>query len=102
MTLLKSDPLVAWNAAKLNLSNGQVEQALSQFSLATVEHYRALILTLGTAEVIQSMGAVGQLTPIYVGDEDAQYYFTTSVGGQDLVFPVTLVRENGQWRIRRF
>ena len=98
----EADPLPAWNSMKSSLTNGDVETALSQFSTITVDNYRAMFAALGTSNVSQVMSNIGQLTPLEVDDDQARYYFDSTINGVDFSFIVTFVNEYGIWKIRWF
>jgi DNA-binding beta-propeller fold protein YncE len=100
--LPKVDPLPTWTSASSSLQAGQIENALGQFSVATVDSYRQLFASIPTARLAQNLGAIGQLTPLYITDQEARYYFTSTISGTPFVFVVTLVKENGLWKIRHF
>jgi len=96
------DPISVWNVAKQALVNGNIEAALAQFSIATVDSYRKLFVTVGNARVAQDMTAIGALTPISLDDDEARYFFNSTIGGQQFAFVVTFTKENGVWKIRSF
>ena len=100
--LPRSDPLPVWNSVKQNLATGQIEAALTQFSIATADSYRILFGAIGNARLNQNMNAIGQLTPISIDDGEARYYFTSNIAGQPFLFLISFVNENGQWKIRNF
>jgi len=96
------DPLGVWNTARQALINGDIDGALTQFSLVTVDHYRNLFLTLGTNSVSQSMAATTSLTPLELDSTAARYYFTNTIGGQQFTFVVNFAKEYGVWKIRNY
>jgi hypothetical protein len=96
------DPLNVWDTAKQGLINGNVDAALTQFSSASVEHYRSLFLTLGNTELLQSMTAAGTVTPISIDADEAQYCFSAAIDGEQFIFVITFVMENGAWKIEKF
>ena len=98
----KDDPLACWNSARQSLIGGNVQAALTQSSGSVVDRYRNLFLGVGTAAVGANMQAIGQVTPIYIDDDEARYYFTRTINGQVFSFVLTTVRENGLWKIRNF
>jgi hypothetical protein len=101
-TIPRTDPLPAWNAVKQNLINGNINAALTQFSAVTVDSYHLLFNAMGSARLNQSMSAIGELTLISMDDDEARYYFSSTIKGQQFMFIVTFVKENGQWRLRAF
>jgi len=98
----RPDPLSTWNSVKANLSSGNTQAALSQFSQSSVDHYNAISTALGSSALSQKIAAIGQLTPITIDDDEARYYFSKTINGQLFSFVVTLVMENGIWKIRSF
>lgn len=101
-TLPRPDPLSTWHSLKTNLSTGNTQAALSQFSQSSVDQCNAVLTALGSSAVSQKLAAIGQLTAISVDDDEARYYFFTTINGQLFSFVVTLVMENGIWKIRNF
>jgi hypothetical protein len=39
---------------------------------------------------------------MFLDDDEARYYFTTTINTQSFTFIVTLVNEFGVWKIRNF
>jgi len=52
--------------------------------------------------MISDINDIGPLTPVYIENNLAQYYFEQTIGGQILLFPVQFVNENGTWKIFEF
>jgi hypothetical protein len=44
----------------------------------------------------------GQLTPLYIDDDEARYYFFNTIDGLSFTFVVTFGVENGVWKIVNF
>jgi hypothetical protein len=40
------------------------------------------------------------LTPIEINKDQAEYFFTRTIGGHHFAFIMTFVKENGLWKIR--
>jgi DNA-binding beta-propeller fold protein YncE len=100
--LPKIDPIHVWTIAKQNLIDGNIEAALSHFSAAKVDSYRQLFGVIRGPKVSQDISAIGQLAPIYIDSDEARYYFSRAIGGQEFKFVITFVNENGTWKIRTF
>jgi hypothetical protein len=57
---------------------------------------------IGTAKLASDINAIGPLTPVYIENDLAEYYFEQTIEGQLLLFPVEFVKENGAWKIVEF
>ena len=90
-----------WISMTTDLANGDVE-ALSFFSVASQSEYRQAFLSLGTSDVISGISQIGTMTTSYIDDASAEYYFTKTVNGQLITFPVEFDLENGVWKIVEF
>jgi DNA-binding beta-propeller fold protein YncE len=102
VVLPRNDPLDVWNAAKQDLINGDINSAFTLFSAVTVDGYRNQFLTIGANEVSRCMSAIGQVAPLEIYDYEARYSLTNTIGGQQFIFIVNLVVENGLWKVRNF
>jgi len=40
------------------------------------------------------------MTPLRIDNEEALYYFSDALAGQQFLFVVTLANENGLWEVR--
>ncbi len=65
-------------------------------------NYRDAFLTIGINGSISDMGQVGTLTPVFIKNDTAEYYFEQTILGQPLLFTVDCVRENGVWKVLEF
>lgn len=97
-------PAETWNlmVQQLTAATPDVEAATSNFSQMTAEDYRQGILTIGTDKVRLDMNAVGALTPVFIENDKAQYYFEQTIEGRVFLFPVEFVKENGVWKVLEF
>ena len=91
-----------WNSMTNRVANGDIFGAVQYFSSKTADGYRQAFLCIGTAKVISDINAIGPLTPVYIENGKAEYYFEQTIGGQLLLFPVEFVKENGVWKISEF
>ena len=48
------------------------------------------------------MDQAGTLTPVFIDNDKAEYYFTNSIDGQTITFPVEFDKEDGVWKILQF
>jgi hypothetical protein len=67
-----------------------------------VDQYRQAFLTVGTANAISAMNEIGTLTLVYINNDRAEYYFTDTIAGQTITFPIEFDKENGVWKILEF
>lgn len=76
--------------------------ASSYFSDASSDNYLQTFPYLGTDTLTTDISQIGTLTPVFINDDTAKYYFEQSVGGHLLLFPVEFDKENGVWKILEF
>ena len=94
------DPTPTWTAMKARVAAGDLPGALSYFSVVSKDDYRrALLFDPAAASVISG---IGSLTPAFVRDDAAEFFFTDTVAGQVITFPVEFIKENGTWKILEF
>ena len=55
-----------------------------------------------TKHYVRSAGAILALTAVFKRLDVAEYYFRQTFDGQELLFPVHFVRENGTWKVPEF
>ncbi|MGP8218816.1 MAG: immunoglobulin domain-containing protein [Limisphaerales bacterium] len=91
-----------WNGMTNCVVQGDISGANSYFSIESADDYRDLFLATGTSGTISTINQIGALTPVYINDDEAEYYFTQTINGQILGFPVEFVKENGVWKILEF
>jgi hypothetical protein len=48
------------------------------------------------------MNQIGTLTPVFIENDQAEYYFEQTISGHLFLFPVEFVKENGVWKISEF
>jgi len=81
---------------------GDIDGALSYFSVATADDYRQTFLSVGKINAASAVNGIGTLAPVYINDDRAEYYFTNTINGQSILFPVEFSLENGIWKILQF
>jgi hypothetical protein len=91
-----------WNTMKNRVATGNISGAAQCYSSKTADGYQQAFLCIGTVKTISDINDIGPLTPAYIENDLAQYYFEQTVGGQTFLFPVQFVRENGIWKIFEF
>jgi hypothetical protein len=96
------DPLTAWNTMVAHATAGDIDGALLSFSRLTAEGYRQTFLTIGINDSISDINQIGPLTPVFINNDTAEYYFQHAIEGNLLLFPVEFVRENGLWKVMEF
>ncbi len=98
-------PDAAWTAMKTSIvSNNDIDGAVTQFSSDSGGHYREAFLSIGLTKLTADFNATGTLTPVFIKGNTAQYYFQLPLtpGGQQVIFTVEFVKENGKWKIWGF
>jgi hypothetical protein len=91
-----------WTNMTAHVASGDINGALSFFSVASVDQYRQAFYTVGTANALSAMNQIGSLIPVYINNDRAEYYFTNTIDGQTIGFPVEFDSENGVWKIFEF
>ncbi len=100
--LLVDDPTPAWTNMASHIAAGNVSGAISYFSIVSADEYRHDFLSIGTANAASAINPIGMLTPVFIQDDEAEYYFQQVVDGKTITFPVEFVKENGVWKILEF
>ena len=94
--------MAVWNDMTTRLSTGDLSGAVSDFAMAAADDYQQGFLSVGTENAIIAINQIGNLTPVYILEDKAEYYFQQTNEGQTISFPVEFVRENGKWKIMEF
>ena len=100
--LPSGDPLTVWNTMVARITAGDISGAVTNFCSLSTDGYRQAFLTIGATDLLSDLPHIGTLTPVFVRNEEAQYYFEGTIDGHLLLFPVKFVRENGAWKIMEF
>jgi hypothetical protein len=74
----------------------------TNFSITSTDDFRDMFLATGIGPTISTIGQDGPLIPVYVYSDQAEYYFTQTIDGQDIGIIIDFVKENGVWRILEF
>ncbi|MGO8838403.1 MAG: hypothetical protein ACLQAH_05470 [Limisphaerales bacterium] len=98
----QEDPTPAWNSMSNYILAGDIVGAVSNFSSETADGFRQLFQSIGTSDVVSDIGQIGALTPVFIRNDTAEYYFEQTIGGHLLLFRVEFVKENGVWKILEF
>ena len=91
-----------WNGMTDRVAAGDISGALSYFSIASADDYRRAFLSVGTANPVSAINQIGTLTPVFIKNDTAEYYFEQTISGHLLLFPVEFDKENGVWKILEF
>ena len=91
-----------WHGMTTNVIAGNISGAIQYFYSVSTDRYQQAFLAMGTANLIPIMNQVGTLTPVYIQDDTAEYYFQQTIAGQTVTFPVEFVKVNGVWKIVEF
>jgi hypothetical protein len=95
-----ADPTPAWTNMKNRVAVGDISGAASYFSSRSKEDYRNAFLSTDAA--LSAVNGIGTLTPVFIKDDTAEYYFTDNIDGQTITFPVEFIKEDGLWKILEF
>jgi hypothetical protein len=96
------DPTLAWNSMTNRITAGDIPGAISSFCSDTADSYKQAFSFIGINNVIAAINEIGALTPVYINNDQAEYYFTNMIDGHVITFPVEFVKENGVWKILEF
>ncbi|MEI6197276.1 MAG: NHL repeat-containing protein, partial [Verrucomicrobiota bacterium] len=92
-----------WNNMTNRVAAADLASAVGYFSSASADKYRQPFLAIGPrASLISIINQIGTLTPDYIGNDEAEYFFTKTVSGEIITFPVKFVKEHGAWKISSF
>ena len=91
-----------WNEMTNRIAAGDISGAVSDFSDDSRDDYQQAFLGLGVDAITSDIGQIGNLTPVFIYDDTAEYYFDQDVEGNTIIFPVKFVKENGVWKIQSF
>ena len=84
------------------VNNSDIDGAVAHFSIESRSSYRKAFRSIGVSKASADINAMGTLTPVFIYGGAAQYYFTIDISGQNVIFPVEFVKENGKWKISDF
>ena len=100
--LPSDNPEATWRDMNARLKAGDVDGALSYFSIAARDQYRETFLALTKDDLRASAKSTGNIKPVYIYSDRAQYYFDDVIDGQKITFPIEFDREFGQWKIMEY
>jgi hypothetical protein len=92
------NPEAVWNDTRARLKAGDIEGAISHFSMLSKD-YREAFLALSNDELRSMAKDMKDIKPVSIESDKAQYYFESVVDGKTLTFPVEFHKEFGQWKI---
>jgi alpha-tubulin suppressor-like RCC1 family protein len=96
------NPMPVWTNMTAQLAAGNITGAASYFSVASAAQYQQAFLSVGATNAISAINQIGTLTPVFIKSDTAEYYFTNTIDGQIITFPVEFDKENGVWKISEF
>ncbi len=85
-----------------SLLTGNITAAVSCFSSVSADNYRQSLLGIGSADLTFAISQMSAISPSDLESMTAEYYFTSTIAGQTLTFPITFIRENGMWKIMEY
>ena len=91
-----------WTNMTAQLAAGNITGAASYFSVASAAQYQQAFLSVGATNAISAINQIWTLTPVFIKSDTAEYYFTNTIDGQIITFPVEFDKENGVWKISEF
>ena len=92
------NPEAVWNDTRSCLKAGDIEGAISHFSMISKD-YREAFLAMSKDELLSMAKDMKDIKPASIESDKAQYYFESIVEGKTLTFPVEFDKEFGQWKI---
>jgi hypothetical protein len=96
------NPEAVWKHMITLLKAGDVQGAVSDFSIASKDRYQKSYQTLPREELLSTVKDMETIKPVYIESERAEYYFESVVAGKTITFPVEFDKEFGQWKIMEF
>ena len=97
--LPSDNPEAVWKHMTARLKAGDVQGAMSDFSIASKDKYQQAYQTLSKDELLSTVKDMENIKPAAIENDHAQYYFESVVEGHTLTFPVEFDREFGKWKI---
>jgi hypothetical protein len=100
---LPSDsPEAVWKHMIARLKAGDIQGAMSDFSIASKDKYQRAYQTLSKDELLSTIKDMENIKPATIESDRAQYYFESLVEGKTITFPVEFDKEFGQWKIMEY
>ena len=96
-----NDIMAVWERMVSYVNAGDFNGAATCFSVVSADSYLTGYLYLD-GDAITDVNQIGTLTPVFIRDDRAQYYFEQTDAGQLLLFPVDFTKENCQWKILQY
>ena len=96
------NPEAVWNETRARLKAGDIEGAISHFSIASKDKYRESFRVLSKDELRSTAKDMKDIKPATIESDHAQYYFESVIEGQTLTFPIEFDKEFGQWKILEY
>jgi hypothetical protein len=96
------DPTPAWTNMTTHIAAGDIAGAVSSFCSDTATNYEQAFISIGTSDLASDISEMGTLTPVFIRNDAAEYYFEKDIEGHTILFPVEFMKENGVWKIISF
>jgi len=96
-----NDIMAVWNRMIGCVNTGDFKGAATCFSVVSADNYLPAFLCLGR-DTIADVNQIGSLTPVFIRDHAAKFYFQQTIAGHLLLFPVEFSKEFGGWKILEF
>ena len=100
--LPSDNPEAVWKHMIARLKAGDVQGAMSDFSMESKDKYQQAYQSLSKDELLSDIKDMENIKPATIESDHAQYYFESVVGGHTLTFPVEFGKEFGQWKIMEY
>ena len=95
-------PDAVWNEMKGRLAAGDIQGAVSCFSIASRDDYQKTFLSMSKTDLTKFLKNLGPIKQASNDGEKAQYYYENVIDGKTITFPVEFDKENGDWKIVEF
>lgn len=96
------NPEAVWKHMIGCLKAGDVQGAISDFSIESKEKYQEAYQQLSRDDLTATVKGMENIKPVTIESDEAQYYFDSVVQGKTLTFPIEFDKEFGQWKIVEF
>jgi hypothetical protein len=84
------------------LKVGDVQGAMSDFSMESKDKYQEAYQSLSKDELLSTIKDMENIKPLAIESDHAQYYFESVVDGKTITFPVEFDKEFGKWKIMEY
>lgn len=95
-------PMTVWQQMQARMAALDIEGAIACFSTPAKASHRDFFRSLGAQKSAETVAGAGLLSPVIIGQEDAEYSIDETINGRVISIPAYFARENARWKIQEF